>query len=41
MTSQMKGRKTVYKGITMRSRLEAGFAAWLRPRALVAARGAE
>ena len=29
MTRPMKGRKTVYKGITMRSRLEAGFAAWL------------
>lgn len=29
MTAHMKARPTVYMGITMRSRLEAGFAAWL------------
>lgn len=44
----MKPRTTVYKGITMRSRLEAGFAAWLdecsftwqyEPHAFAGARG--
>lgn len=29
MTEQFKARPTVYKGVKMRSRLEAGFAAWL------------
>lgn len=29
MTTTLKARPTVYKGIQMRSRLEAGFAAWL------------
>jgi hypothetical protein len=29
MTAPKTGRKTVYNGIGMRSRLEAGFAAWL------------
>ncbi|NEA21577.1 hypothetical protein [Actinomadura bangladeshensis] len=29
MTKPLKARPTVYKGIRMRSRLEAGFAAWL------------